>query len=33
MTGWTLFFVIAGVAAVSAQRTRIVGWLGEPRRQ
>ena len=33
MTGWTLFFVIAGVAAVSEQLTRIIVWLDEPRRQ
>ena len=33
MTGWTLFFVITGVAAVSAQLMRIIVWLDEPGRQ
>ena len=32
MTGWTLFFVITGVAAVRAQLTRIIVWLDDPRR-
>lgn len=32
MTGWTLFFTVAGVGAVSAQLTRIIVWLDEPRR-
>ena len=32
MNGWTLFFTISGVAAMSAQLTRIIVWLDEPRR-
>lgn len=33
MNGWTLFFTISGVAAVSAQLTRIIVWLDTPRRR
>lgn len=33
MTGWTLFFVITGVAAVSNQIMKLIFLLDEPRRR
>lgn len=29
MTGWTVFFLIAGVGAVTAQIMRVIEWLDE----
>lgn len=33
MSGWTLFFVIAGVGAVSGEIMKVIMWLDEPRRK
>lgn len=33
MTGWTLFFTVAGVGAVSNQIMKLILLLDEPRRR